>query len=359
MAFKKATKHEAKARIAILGPSGAGKSYTALAVASGLGTRIAAIDTEHGTLSKYSDLFAFDVQELSNFAPMQYMNAISEAEAAGYEVLVIDSLSHAWNGQGGLLSQADIVTKRGGNSYTAWADLTPQHIALIEAQHACKMHLVVTMRSKQEYVLEQNSKGKQVPRKVGMGAVQRDGMEYEYDCVLEMDYAHVARITKTRAVQFDGVEIEKPGAAFGREFRAWLAGAPAVEPKALPQQERKSTPPPAANGGAIFGRAFPNKNYATKPLKDAPLEILEDYRVWLESVLKDDRKRSVHDTVRKSIAAATAEVERQIATSEAQKQAPATDPIIEGLEKEVEKRDAPDQDPNNGDETNEMAEGWK
>jgi hypothetical protein len=229
VAFKKATKLEAKARIAILGPSGSGKSYTGLSVAREFG-KLAAIDTEHGTLSKYSDLFDFDVLELTTFAPAQYTLAISEAQAAGYDALLIDSLSHAWNGIGGLLAQADKVEQRGGNKFAAWADLTPQHLDLIEAMHACKMHLVVTMRSKQEYVLEQNSKGKQVPRKVGMAAVQRDGMEYEFDCVLEMDYAHVAHVSKTRCAELDGLEIEKPGKAFADTFKRWLSGEKRREP---------------------------------------------------------------------------------------------------------------------------------
>ena len=175
--FKPAVKHEAKARIALVGPSGSGKTFTALRIATGLGGRIAVIDTEHGSASKYADLFTFDVANLETFSPKAYCDAIASAVAAGYDVLVIDSLSHEWMGPGGALEMVDAASARSkGNSYVAWRDVTPQHNRLIDTIIRADCHIIATMRSKTEYVLESHG-GKTAPRKVGMAPVQRDGMD--------------------------------------------------------------------------------------------------------------------------------------------------------------------------------------
>lgn len=132
MAFQKATKKQAKGRMAIDGPSGSGKTFTALRVAKALAPtgKIAVIDTERGSASKYADLFSFDVCEIADdFHPNHYIKALKEAEEAGYEVVVIDSLSHAWEGAGGVLELTDKAAARSkaGNSYTAWRETTPIH----------------------------------------------------------------------------------------------------------------------------------------------------------------------------------------------------------------------------------------
>ena len=116
--FQKAVKYEAKLRLAIAGPSGAGKTYTALAVATSLGSRVALVDTEHGSASKYADLFDFDVMELAPpFHPDRFGDAISMAADEGYDVVVLDSVSHAWNGTGGALELVDeIAIKYKGNT---------------------------------------------------------------------------------------------------------------------------------------------------------------------------------------------------------------------------------------------------
>src|SRR5262245_28312049 len=157
MQFKQATKKQAKLRMAIIGPSGSGKTYSALAVGQHLGKKIAVIDTESGSASKYVGKFQFDVLELESHEPTTYIEAIEAAEAAGYDVLIIDSLSHAWMGRGGALEQVDRIAKRtqSGNSFTAWRDVTPQHNALVEAMLRCKCHLIATMRAKTEYVMEE------------------------------------------------------------------------------------------------------------------------------------------------------------------------------------------------------------
>ena len=238
MAFQKATKAQSKARVALLGPSGSGKTYSALALAKGLGGRVAVIDTERGSASKYADEFEFDVCELASFGPQAYIEAIREAEAAGYDVLVIDSLSHAWMGKGGVLELHDAAVKRSrsGNSFDAWREVTPQHNGLVDALVQSRCHVIATMRTKTEYVIEEDERGKKVPRKVGMAPVQRDGLEYEFDVVGDLNQGHEWVISKSRCKALADQIITKPGAETAAVLRAWLSdGAPVPEAPAAPE----------------------------------------------------------------------------------------------------------------------------
>jgi hypothetical protein len=231
--FKRATKSQAKLRMALMGPSGSGKTFTALSVAATFG-RVAVIDTEHGSASKYAGTatpghFEFDVLELNDYHPQQYIDAIRAAGDAEYDALVIDSLSHAWNGAGGVLEIVDKAAKRADskNTFAAWRDVTPLHNQLVEALLSAPLHLIVTMRSKTEYVLERDERGKLTPRKVGLAPVQREGMEYEFDVVGEMDMQNTLVITKTRIPTLAGKVIPCPGAPLGETLKAWLIdGAP-------------------------------------------------------------------------------------------------------------------------------------
>jgi hypothetical protein len=225
--FVKATKKQAKARIAIDGPSGSGKTYTSLIAATALakGGKIAVIDTERGSASLYSEKFDFDVLELNPpFSPEIYHGAIKAAENAGYSVIVIDSLSHAWEGEGGALDMADDATKRQKtqNSYTAWREVTPIHRAMVDAILQSKCHVVVTMRSKMEYVQEKNSDGRTVINKVGMAPIQRSGMEYEFTIVGDMSLDNSIVISKSRYEPFSGRVQKKPGIEFFKPFVDWL-----------------------------------------------------------------------------------------------------------------------------------------
>ena len=225
MLFQKATKKSARLRMALIGVAGAGKTYTALSIAKHLGDKVAVIDTERGSASKYSDMFEFDVLELETFSPQMYVEAIQAAEEAGYEVLIIDSLSHAWTGKGGALDQVDKIAKRSqsGNTFGAWRDVTPQHNLLVEGIINAKMHIITTMRAKTEYVQEKNEKtGRVTVRKIGLAPVQRDGLEYEFDVVADLDQDNNLIVGKTRCPGVAGAVIPKAGREIARTLKAWL-----------------------------------------------------------------------------------------------------------------------------------------
>jgi hypothetical protein len=233
MAFVKAVKHEAKLRMALAGPAGSGKTYTALTFATALadGQPIAVVDTERGSASKYADLFSFDVMELDSFHPDKFIQGIHEAEQAGYAVLVIDSLSHAWNGTGGLLEVVDAITRRSNskNSFNAWGEATPIQNRLTDAITRSTLHIIATMRSKTEYTVEFVN-GKNTPRKVGTAPIQRDGFEYEFDVFCDLDIDNTLIVQKTRCPALTGAVIAKPDAKVADTLKDWLSGAPAPEP---------------------------------------------------------------------------------------------------------------------------------
>lgn len=233
--FKKATRHKIRCRVAIDGPAGSGKTFTAMRLATMLGkdgkpARIAFVSSEPGAAELYLGHapdgmpFEFDILDLPNYNPETYTAAILAAGQAGYDVVVIDSLSHAWQGEGGAL---DLVNKEAEkssskNSYFAWSKVTPLQNRLIQTILRSPCHVIATMRSKMDYVLQSDERGKVSPQKVGLAPIQREGVEYEFDLYLSMDIHHVATVSKTRCEQMDGFRHPKPGHGEFRAFVDWL-----------------------------------------------------------------------------------------------------------------------------------------
>lgn len=236
--FTRATKEQAKLRLALCGTAGTGKTYSALAIATEFvpGGRIALIDTERGSASLYADRFTFDTLNLDTHSPETYVDAIQAAEREGYDVIIVDSLSHAWAGRDGALEQVDKIAKRSqsGNTFTAWRDVTPKHNRLIDAIISVRAHMIATMRSKTEWVLEENEKGKKTPRRVGMEPVMRAGVEYEFTVVGDINLDHQLVITKTRCSALADAVIDKPGAQLARTLREWLGTGAAPAPRPIP-----------------------------------------------------------------------------------------------------------------------------
>jgi hypothetical protein len=235
--FKKATKAAAKLRLGLIGPAGSGKTMTALRIAAGLGGPVAVIDTERGSASLYAGErgLDFDVIELDTYGVERFIDAIKAAADGGYATLVIDSLSHAWSGKGGILEFVDNAGKRnqGGGNFGAWRDATPRHNSLVDAILGAPLHVICTLRSKVEYVVE-NVGGRNQVRKVGLQPVQRDGLEYEFTVVGDVTQDHDLVVTKTRAAFLKDAVIREAGEDLGRQLAAWLSDGttparPAVE----------------------------------------------------------------------------------------------------------------------------------
>ena len=225
--FQQAKKAQMKARVAISGPAGSGKTtdalYFAQSLAGGDMSKVAVIDTERGSAALYADRFPnFQTLDFTPpYDPRVLVEAIDSAAEAGFEVLVIDSLSHFWSGEGGLLEQVDSVT---GNKFAnGWKTATPIQNKMVERILSYPGHVVCTLRSKTAYAVE-TINGKSVPRKVGQAPIQREGVEYEFTLVLDLDRDHSIGISKTRCA-----ELETTGLVPGSDlphlidtFQRWL-----------------------------------------------------------------------------------------------------------------------------------------
>jgi len=252
--FQQATRKQSRLRLAVIGPAGAGKSFTLLRIAHALrdelteigelpkASRIALIDTEHGSASLYADddnpdggQFVFDVVDLGSwigkFCVENYIKAIQGAADAGYPLLIIDSLSHAWSGAGGVLEYVDSFGDKAKFS-KGWRTATPKHNALVEAILAYPGHVLISMRSKVAYVVETDDRGRNVPRKIGLQPVQREGLDYEFGVVGDLEQeTKTLSISKTRCRALTGRRFVKAGADVAEILAEWLtAGEAFTEP---------------------------------------------------------------------------------------------------------------------------------
>lgn len=249
--FKRARREVVPAKIGLVGPSGSGKTYSALRLARGLvnGGRIALIDTEHGSASLYADEFDFDTTAMAPpYDPTRFANGITAATTEGYGVLIIDGISPAWQGQGGVLDIAE-ANKKGNNTFSGWAVATPAHQKLIDAILSSPIHIVCTMRSKTAWVMGEGNK----PEKVGLEPVQRDGIDYEFSIVGELDVQHRMRVSKSRLrLLAVGQIVHEPGEDLGAQIRSAIqtldgptGPVESPRPSGLPDGD----PPSSAMGG--------------------------------------------------------------------------------------------------------------
>lgn len=259
LVLEQAVKSQRKGRVSLLGPTGAGKTWTALEFAKAFGPKVIVIDTENGSASLYADKFSFKRINLPSFSAKMYREAIALAERDSPDVIIIDSLSHAWAGKDGTLEFVDKEARRSGsdNTFAAWRKASPEHNALVDAIIRCSTHVIVTMRVKMKYAMVKNANGKMEPKRIALQPVQREGIEFEFDLICDMDQAHTLKVSKTRCSLLDGFETEKPTREVAQTFKTWLddgAPAPADEPT-------RPLPPPVSTTPA----SKPNGNGATPP----------------------------------------------------------------------------------------------
>lgn len=226
--FVPARKEQSRLRLAITGPSGSGKTWTALLIAEQLaalrGGKIALIDTEGRSARKYAGRFSFDVLDLSqDYSPKRYIQAILAAAEHRYAVIVVDSFSHAWNGVGGVLEIVDRAGKKmGGNDFAGWSQGRPAQNQLVDALINANIDIIGTMRSKTDWVLETDERGKTKPVKRGLAPVQSADFEYEFDVVLHLDMTHTMAVSKSRCADLVSEEEYRDTAYVATSLYNWL-----------------------------------------------------------------------------------------------------------------------------------------
>lgn len=221
MQLRQSERKQAKIKMALQGSAGSGKTYSSLLLAKGLTngdfSKVAIIDTENGSADLYAHLGDFNVLSLKPpFTPQQYADAITVCEKAGMEVVIIDSISHCWD------YLLDYHSSLAGNSFTNWAKIKPLEKLFVDKILQSPAHIIATMRTKQDYVLNQKD-GKMVPEKVGLKAVQRDGLDYEFTLVFDVDIKHFATASKDRTELFMGKSEFKISEETGRIILEWCS----------------------------------------------------------------------------------------------------------------------------------------
>lgn len=234
--FTPATREKAKARMALMGVSGSGKTWTGLRITHGLAPRFAVIDTERGAASKYAGINGvnFDTLQLHNYDPRNLISALGAAAQAGYEAVLVDSLSHFWSGTDGTLEQVDKAAKAryGNNSFGGWKEGTPLQNAMVDALLSYPGHVVATMRAHTEWSLQTNANGRKEPVRLGTRPEQRRGVEYEFDVVAQMDTENTLTVIKSRCPSLHALVLERPdGAQVAKTMLEWLNdGAAGIDP---------------------------------------------------------------------------------------------------------------------------------
>ncbi len=237
MKLEQASRKKAKIKLALQGPSGSGKTMSALLLAYGLcgnWSTIAVIDTENRSAELYSHLGKYNVVNIgAPFTPEKYCEAIKLCENSGMDVIIIDSCSHEWEGAGGILETHSNMM---GNSYTNWSKLTPRHNEFVQSILQSPCHIIGTIRSKQDYILTEKN-GKMVPEKVGMKGVTREGMDYEFTIVLDLDMKHNACASKDRTQLFTGQLDAKISPDTGKKILQWCESGEIIETTTSPSPE--------------------------------------------------------------------------------------------------------------------------
>lgn len=242
MELRIAERKQAKIKLGLQGPSGSGKTYSALLLAYGLcsdWSRVAVIDTENHSADLYAHLGKFNVLNISEpFTPENYIKAIEACEKAMMQVIIIDSISQEWEGSGGII---ETHSKMAGNSFTNWNVITPRHNSFVQKMLQSPCHIIATIRCKQDYVLSEKN-GRYVPEKVGLKGVTRDGMDYEFTLVFDIDIKHQSKASKDRTGLFmDGLPfIIKPET--GKRINEWCCLGNSLE-KAKEELKKAGTVP--------------------------------------------------------------------------------------------------------------------
>lgn len=226
MNLRQSHRKQAKMKMALQAPSGAGKTYSSLLLAYGMTndwTKIAIIDTENGSADLYAHLGQYNVLTLqAPFTPEKYIEAITVCENAGMEVIIIDSISHCWD------YLLEYHSSLQGNSFTNWGKITPRQNAFIQKILSSTSHVISTMRTKQDYVLNERN-GKMIPEKVGLKAVMRDGVDYEFTIVFDIDIKHYVTTSKDRTGMFMGKPEFTITPDTGKRILQWCNGGSSIE----------------------------------------------------------------------------------------------------------------------------------
>lgn len=286
---QKAERKRVKLKMAIQGPSGSGKTLGALALATQLwpDAKVCVIDTENESASLYADKFEFDTIPLAPpFGTDRYIACIDAVVKAGYDVLIIDSITPQWDGVGGILRRKEELERRspGANGYALWVRFTPEHEAFKQTILQAPLHVICTMRSKQEYALQTNDKGKQVPVKLGLAPIQRDQIDYEFTLVFDLNISHNAIVSKDRTGLFNDAAVDLTDPKTAEAIRGWMDKGVEVSPVEQPTVVLPDQNEDPATQAVQDAQQGPFAFMSGTTLTCTPLEIRDKLRKGTETL---------------------------------------------------------------------------
>ena len=278
---RKAEKKRVKLKMAVQGPSGSGKTWGALALANNLWpqAKICVIDTENESASLYADKFTFDTIPLGPpFTTARYVECIDAVVKGGYDMLIIDSITPQWDGEGGILRRKEALERANpnANGYALWSRFTPEHEAFKQIILQSPLHVICTMRSKQEYALQPDEKGKLKPVKLGLAPIQRDQLDYEFTLVFDVNLSHNAAVSKDRTGLFDEQAVNLADPMTADAIRGWLESG--VEVAQKPAGTNSQTHGNSTPTGTTDPQQSPYAILAGTTLTCTPLTITEKTR---------------------------------------------------------------------------------
>lgn len=282
MKLQKAQKKKVKLRIGLSGASGFGKTFSALLLAYGITgdwSKIAVIDTENGSADLYSDLGEYNTLTLTApYSPERYIEAIKTCEnAENIELIIVDSITHEWDGKGGCLEIADQVTNASNskNSYLSWSKVTPRHNNFIQTILQSNCHVITTVRRKQDYDLVKNERGKSEVVKVGMKEVTRDGFEYELTLNFEVvNDSHYVKASKDRTSLFMNKEEFVITSETGKQLIDWANNGAESRPELIAESEAFNSAVTYLHSGKVTIQQIEKKYFVTDITKEALLEAV-------------------------------------------------------------------------------------
>jgi hypothetical protein len=299
-----AARERVKIMVGLSGIAGAGKTLSALKLAYGLTgdwTKIGVVDTENRSSLYYAGertgawkWIDFNSKMKEGYHPRNWMQVIQYAESLGLQALILDSITHEWEGKGGCLELVETIGRSGkGNSFTAWNQVTPLHRAFVDRMRESPLHIIATIRSKSDYVIEDGKDGKKTPRKVGMKTIQREGTDYEFGLIFDIDRSHHASCEKDRTGLFSERAPFIIGEDTGRELYEWAnTGGEALKaPPPKPQQQQAK--PQQQQRQAEQKRPLVRRDKQKEEVwSGTPYQL-----TWLVGYLKDTYAIENHDDV--------------------------------------------------------------
>lgn len=300
--FAPAVKPQTFGRIALGGPSGSGKTLSALKIAAALGGRIGVIETAHGQAAQYADEIDFEVcPPLTFCSPEVLVSALADCAARSFGVVVIDSFSLFWSGNGGVRDQADDATKAGaGGKDAAWREVRPRERRMMDALFSYPGHVIVTLRSKTHYVPEADEQGRYFIRRLGGKPEGRDGIEYEFGLTATLEADHTLVVTKALSADLASEVVNRPGEEFGAKVRAWLeAGTPMTPPEPVEELIRRTTSPDTSFEELGTLRETVRRRYLDDlqiPADDGPPVPITAYIVDRGKAMQQQRLQDGHAT---------------------------------------------------------------